>query len=97
MPVKIGQLIPIPEQPYVDIVPDVRTDVPLDFVPDIAMEQLLEFPGKLVNGMIVPDFSSFTPEQLKLFEDKYRFQGIRLRHDIKDRTIPLTKETLDIP
>lgn len=90
MPVQIGQDLHLPEQPYVDLVPDVVTDdgKPLVVAATISTEQPLEFPA---------DFDALTEEEKRIFMDKYRFGGIRCRSDIKDRTIPLTKETLDLP
>lgn len=97
MPIKIGQFIPAPEQATADLIPDIKTDVTVDFPATFSAEMLMQFPGKVVNGKIILDFSNFTPEQKQLFADQYRFQGMRMRHDIKDRTIPLTKQTLDVP
>lgn len=90
MPVSIGQDLHLPEQPIADIAPDIVTDdgKPLIFAATIATEQPLEFPA---------DFDALTDEEKRLFMDRYRFGGIRCRADIKDRTIPLTKETLDLP
>lgn len=95
MPIQIGQDLHLPTPPTADLVPDINVDIP--FPVFISQETLLQFPGKMVNGQVVLDFSSFTPEQIQLFEDKYRFGGIRLRSDIRDRTIPLTRETVDLP
>lgn len=90
MPVKIGADYHIPPPPTADIAPDVVTSdgKPLIVAATISTEQPLEFPA---------NFDALTDEEKKTFMDRYRFQGIRLRSDIKDRTIPLTKETLDLP
>lgn len=88
MPVSIGSHIPEPEEPTADIVPDVKTDIPLDFVPLISMEVPFGFPA---------NFDQLSKEEQDKIKAQYQYGGIRLRSDIKDRTIPLTKETLDIP
>lgn len=88
MPVKIGQKLPDPPPIPLDVVPDIRTDVPLDFVPLFSMEWPLIWPG---------NFDKLPAAEQKKIMDQYRFQGIRCRSDIKDKTIPISKETLDIP
>lgn len=88
MPVSIGQIIPEPEEPIADLVADVRTDVPLDFVPLFSMEQAFGFPT---------NFAELPKAEQDAIIAKYRFQGIRCRHDITDRTIPRSRETMDLP
>jgi len=90
MPIIIGQNLHLPEQPTADLIPDVVTDngKPLTFAATYWTAQLLEVPI---------DFDALTEEQKIDYMHKYRFGGIRCRADIKDRTIPLTKETLDLP
>jgi len=88
MPVKIGVDLHLPEQPYVDIQPDTDDGKGLVVAATISTEIPLFFPA---------NFDALTEDEKKLFMEKYRFQGIRLRSDIKDRTIPLTKETIDLP
>ena len=88
MPVKIGQQLPAPPGVPNDVAPDIQTDVPLDFVPLFSMEWPLIWPA---------NFSQLPADQQKKIMDQYRFQGIRCRADIKDRSIPITRDTLDIP
>ena len=88
MPIKIGQIIPVAIQPTADITPDVVTDVPLDFVPTIDMEKPFELPA---------NFDELSAEEQNAINLKYRFMGIRLKSSIRDRTIPLSKETMDLP
>lgn len=46
----------------------------------------------------VPDnFDQLSPEEQERIKNRLRFRGIRLRTDLKDQTVPLTRETLDIP
>jgi hypothetical protein len=43
------------------------------------------------------NFAELSVEEQEKFKARYRFMGIRCRADIKDRTIPLTQQTMDIP
>lgn len=43
------------------------------------------------------NFATLPPEEKQKILDQYRFEGIKLRADIKDRTIPLNKQIMDIP
>lgn len=87
MPVTIGASIPEPDEPVSDLVPDYVADTPPPIRVIIAMEDLDDW----------SNFDQLPVEEQERLKARYRFMGIRLRHDIKDRTIPLTKETLDIP
>lgn len=87
MPVSISAEIPEPEKPTADLIPDYVSDTPLDFRVVISMEDLDDW----------NNFDQLPVEQQERLKARYRFMGIRMRSDIKDRTIPLTKETLDIP
>ncbi len=71
-----------------DVAPDIKTDVPLTHFAIISIENPLEWPA---------NFDELPVEEQEKIKAKYRFMGIRLRSDIKDKTIPLTRETLDIP
>jgi len=90
MPVKIGQQIPEPVEPTADLVPDVVTSdgKPLPIAAMFSLEQLLEFPA---------NFDALPLEEQERIKARYRFLGIRMRHDIKDRTIPISRDTVDIP
>lgn len=43
------------------------------------------------------NFNSLSPEEKQKILDQYRFEGIKLRADIKDQTVPITRRTMDIP
>lgn len=88
MPIKISESVPQPIMPTADIIPDYRTDKPLDHVPLISMEEPIVLPA---------NFAELSVEEQEKFKARYRFMGIRCRADIKDRTIPLTQQTMDIP
>lgn len=48
--------------------------------------------------VVIPDnFDELPLEEQQALHNQYRFCGIRLRADIKDQSIQLTRETLDIP
>jgi len=89
MPVNIGADYhqPVKGVPN-DVLPDIKTDVPLQHAAIISIESPLEWPA---------NFDDLPIEEQERIKARYRFMGIRLRSDIKDKTIPLTKETLDIP
>jgi hypothetical protein len=86
MPVSIGVDLHIPPPSTVELVPDAISDNPL--IATFSVQPLDEWPA---------DFDSLTPEEQKRLKDRYRFLGIRLRGDLDYLTIPLTKETHDVP
>ena len=92
MPVNIGQTIPVREQPYADIVPDIVTSegrgIGLVNAATFDTEEPLIWPA---------NFDQLPIEEQERIKARYRFQGIKCRRDIRDRTIPISKETLDIP
>jgi len=46
----------------------------------------------------IPDnFKDLPPEEQERIRLRYRYLGIKMRPDIKDKTIPIQKETMDIP
>lgn len=88
MPVRVGAQIPVPQENKADIIPDVKTDVPLVHAALISMETPLEWPL---------NFDELPTEEQEKIKARYRFLGIRCRADIKDRTIPMNRETMDLP
>ena len=90
MPVSISQVIPVPQEDLSEILPDVVTSdgKPLTFAPTFWTQQPLEWPA---------NFDQLPKEEQERIKNQYRFGGIKLRSDIKDKTVPITKETLDIP
>lgn len=98
MPVKIGVDLHIPEPPIADLLPD--TNVTIPFPVYFSQEMLLEFPANFQTMTDIERqkfWDTYPPDKLKEFMDKYKYQGMRLKHNIKDRTIPLSRNTLDIP
>jgi hypothetical protein len=91
MPVQIGVRIPQPEQPTADIIPDQNPIPPMQDAPSAVLHSQM-WPWSMPYN-----FNELSPEEQKHIMDRYRFQPLRLRSDIKDRTIPLTRKTLDIP
>lgn len=49
------------------------------------------------NQGIPPNFDELPPEEQERIKQRYRYLGIKMRSDIKDKTIPIQKETMDIP
>jgi len=44
-----------------------------------------------------PNFDELPPEEQERIRLAYRYGGIKLRPDIQNETIPVSKETADIP
>lgn len=86
MPVAPGDPSSLPRQPGIG--PDVGNAPTPAWAVTIAMETPVAIPS---------DFDTLPPEQQKEIEDQYRFSGIRLRSDMKEQTIKVSGETLDIP
>lgn len=88
MPCKANPPIPAtPKQSVWD--PDVRPD-------DVFTGTYATFSQEPNDG-IPENFDQLTPEQQAEIVARLRAQGTRLRPDIKDKKVPLTRETLDVP
>ncbi len=73
----------------VDVFAPDKTD---DSVFQVPVTFALETPEK------VPDNMADLPlEEQQRIINRLKFMGIRCRHDLRDFTIPLSRETLDIP
>lgn len=74
---------------------------PVDiFAPDVRPDDVLSTPVMISQEPVesIPDnFNELPPEEQQRIKDRMRFRGIRLRGDLPDETIPLSKETMDIP
>ena len=88
MPLKVSNWVPVPKPGTADIVPDIRTDKPIPFRVFISQEIPLLWPE---------NFDQLPKEEQERIASQYRFQGIRMRSDIKNKTVPLSRETMDIP
>jgi hypothetical protein len=80
---------PFPEEPKKDI-----------FFPDVHPDDSFEHAATHRQGynIGIPDnFDELPPKEQELLRAQYRFGGIKLRGDIRDETIPVTRETMDIP
>lgn len=84
MPIAMGSGLPQETKPLADVVPDINVDS--TFRVDIKTEMPLEKYDE-----------NWTDEQKREWELKYRFQGIRCRGDVKGKTIPISKQTMDLP
>ena len=87
MPVKLGNGIPVVD-PMVDVVPDIAPGS----VISLAVTNAMQAPEG-----VPPNFNELSDEEKARILAVQRFQGMRLRHDIKDQTIPLTRKTVDVP
>jgi hypothetical protein len=67
--------------------PDVREDDVLLERPLISME--------IPNGD--PGQADLPEEELEKMRARYRYMGIRLRHDLGDEVVPISRETMDLP
>lgn len=80
-----GIPMPVPERPN-PYAPDVNGPIPAD-VPTLMMSYSVAIP---------PNFDELPKEEQELLMAQYRFGGIPCRPDLPG-TIPITRETLDIP
>jgi hypothetical protein len=94
MPLKIKNFVPRRQPGMAELIPDIKTDNPIDpTYPTrafISQETPLLWPAP-------GEFKNLPKDQQDFLNNRYRYSGIRLRSDIKGRTIPLSKRTLDIP
>ena len=81
----MGRPIPTPAKPNI-YAPDCNGPIPAD-VPTLMMSYAVAIP---------PNFDELPPEEQELLKAQYQYGGIPCRPDIK-LTIPITRETLDIP
>lgn len=80
---------PYPQARQVDIfAPDIRADDNIVTPADFSQEQ---------PDFIPANFKSLPPEEQERIKARMRFRGIRLRSDLENERIPLSRETLDIP
>lgn len=74
------------------IMPDISPDTPpLTVFATIWMENPNNSPA------CWPNWDELTPEEQAVIIGRYRYMGIRLRSDIKDRGVPIRRETMEIP
>jgi hypothetical protein len=79
---------PVPTPPPVDIfAADIAPGSVVPIPPTFATEQPLTFPE---------NFDELPIEEQEKIKALYRFHGIRLRSDIKGKTVPVSRETLDL-
>ena len=79
--------LPMPQPERMDpYAPDVNGPIPAD-VPTLMMSSPAAIP---------PNFDELPKEEQELLMAQYRFGGIPCRPDLPG-TIPITRETLDIP
>lgn len=92
MPVSIKNVVPHRSPGKAEIVPDINLSCsgPLPFRVFISQEVPLIWPAP-------GHFKDLPKDQQEILANRYKYQGIRLRSDIKDKTVPLTRQTLDIP
>lgn len=80
---------PIPKSPQQSI-----------WAPDFISSGVEVHPATLAmdyNESIPPDFNELSKEEQERIMLRYRFLGIKLRPDIKDKTVPIVRKTMDIP
>lgn len=81
MPVTIGSEIPKP--------PEENNQPPKPLIRVMISEE---------DPIVIPDnFDELPKEEQDRIMGRYRYMGIRLNSDLKDQTIPLTRQTLDLP
>ena len=45
---------------------------------------------------VISGFEDLPPEEQERIKGRYRFMGIRLRHDLSFDAVPISKQTMDI-
>ena len=91
MPVQIGVRIPQPEQTTCDIIPDMNP------IPDNSNSKSVVLHSQMWPWSMPYNFNELSPEEQKHIMDRYKYGGLKLRNDVKWQSIPLTRQTLDIP
>lgn len=90
MPVKGGGTNQLPENTTNIWNPDVHPDDVILTPPIFAMA--------VSDGDISPaDVANLTPEEIEKKKARYKYLGIRCRHDLKEETVPITRETMELP
>ena len=92
--IRIGANYHLPPKPLADLVPDMMPLPPVFNQPPVAT-----FSQAWPWALPVPakDFYKLPPDMQKLLLEQYRYGAIRCRADIKDRTIPINRQLIDIP
>lgn len=73
-----------------------QAQVDAHFVPKPVFENPVTIDMEIPD-VIPPNFDQLSPEEQERIKDRLRFRGIRLDPTLTDQTVPLTRETLDIP
>ena len=90
MPINAGGCEQLPQKQR-GIMPDISVDTPpLDIFATFWMENPNNSPA------CYPNWDELTPEEQAVIIGRYRYMGIRLRHDI-DGTVPIRRETMELP
>lgn len=87
MPVSIGNALPKADN-LNEYIPDVVSDTPIIVAATHSMTYQEGIP---------PNFDELTEEEQERIKQVYRFQGMKLRSDIRHTTIPLLKEEMSVP
>ena len=85
MPIQPGCALP---QPPAGLLPDVNPWDVFSHPTLISMENSEGIPD---------DFDQLPVEEQERIKARLRFLGIRLRSDVKGKTVPLARRTIDIP
>ena len=100
MPAKIGADYHIPKKPDVDIVPDIVVGDKTGYA---AAESLAAHATYMTSMPFhgIPktkeEWNKLSPEEQRQLMHLYRAMGIPCRQDIKDRSIPVSRSTMDLP
>jgi len=95
MPVK-----PTNHDPYIVDIIKGRLQTTSIWLPDVNPWDNITTPATYTQqpqDLIPPNFKDFPPEEQKRLMERYRYGGIPCRADIDGPTVPITKETLDLP
>ena len=100
MPAKIGADYHLPKKPDVDIVPDIVMDGKTGYAAAESLPAHATYQTSMpFHGIpkTVEEWNKLPPEEQKRLRDLYRATGIPCRSDIRDRTIPISRQTMDLP
>lgn len=80
-----------------DFIPGRPCGRPPDVRPDDHFDGDLRVMIRMEEPFCLPaDFDKLPKAEQQRLMDKYRFNGIRLRSDIHDQSVPISRKTLDI-
>lgn len=70
---------------------------PHGLLPDVNVELLHDCLIKMEDPNNIPDnFNELPPEEQARLKGRYQYMGVRLRSDVKNQSVPIARETLEL-